>query len=322
MVLKVLNLPDDKRVLVDLRSSDDAGIFLLDDNRAIVATVDFFPPIVDDPYLFGQISSANALSDVYAMGATPLLALSISCFPPKKYKPDVLCKVIQGAIDKCDEAKCALIGGHTLKDEEMKFGLSVVGVVSPDKVVLNSTAKPGDALILTKPLGIGLISTALKAGKADDNVIEKATEMMLTLNKVPAELMVEAGASAATDITGFGLIGHSLEMARSSIVGIRLYADKIPYFSDALEYAKMGLIPGGLHKNAEFSEPFEHIPDEIPQEMIDILHCPETSGGLLISIEKNKADRLVERIKEEGFEDATVIGEVVESPRGVIEIVP
>jgi len=321
MVLKTIKLPEDRRVLVGPKTSDDAGVFLLDDGRAVAATVDFFTPIVDDPYLFGQITAANSLSDIYAMGGTPLFALSIAGFPSKKYKPEILSKVIQGAINKCNEAPCPIIGGHTLEDDEMKFGLAVIGDISPDKIIMNSTARAGDRIILTKPIGIGIISTALKAGEAEKETVDRMTEVMLKLNKEPSKLMVEEGASSCTDITGFGLIAHAQEMARASMVGIRLYAGRVPHFSEAVEFAKMGLLPGGLYKNAEFCAPFEHISDDVPKETIDLLHSPETSGGLLISIAEDRAEKLLGRIRANGFPEAEIIGEVLEVPRGVIEVV-
>jgi len=322
MVLRTLKLPDDRRVLVGPKTSDDAGVFLLDDRRAIAASVDFFTPIVDDPYLFGQVTATNSLSDIYAMGAVPLFALSIAGFPSKRLDPSILTTIIQGAINKCSEAHCPIVGGHTIEDEEVKFGLAVFGDVAPDKIVRNSTAKPGDRLILTKPVGIGIISTALKAGEVEKETVERMTEIMLKLNKEPAKYMVEEGASSATDITGFGLIAHAQEMARASMVGIRLYAGRVPYFPEAVEFAKMGFLPEGLYKNAEFCEPFEHTSDGIPKETIDLLHSPETSGGLLISISKERAEKLLNKIRENGFPEAEIIGEVLEAPRGIIEIVP
>jgi len=300
-----------------MESLDDAGVYKLGDDLAIIQTIDFFTPIVDDPYDFGQIAVANALSDVYAMGGKPLTAMNVACFPIKKLDISVLKDILKGGIDKMKEAGVTLVGGHSIDDAELKYGLSVTGTVHPEHLVTNSGAKMGDKLILTKPLGTGIISTALKAGKASKETIAKVTKYMTALNKQASELMQEVGAHACTDITGFGFLGHACQLAQSSQVGIKVNSGSVPLFPEAEEFAKAGLYPGGLHRNREFygkMVEFSNVPDYIQ----DILFDPQTSGGLLISLAPEEADLLLGRLKKAGVRDAAIIGEVISKPMGKI----
>ena len=301
-----------------MESLDDAGVYKLTDTLAIIQTIDFFTPIVDDPYTFGQIAAANALSDVYAMGGKPLTAMNIVCFPTKSLDISVLNKILRGGLDKMSEAKVALVGGHSVEDTELKYGLAVTGIVSPKRLVTNSGAKVGDKLILTKPLGIGIITTALKAGKVNQETITKVTKCMTTLNDTASELMQEIGVHASTDITGFGFLGHSIQLAQNSGVGIHLATATIPFFPEAEELAKQGLRPGGLSRNRDFYSSCAKIASEVPAYLQDILFDPQTSGGLLICLAPSKAEQLLGRLRQAGIEEAAIIGEVVSQPEGVV----
>ncbi len=300
-------------LLVGTGTADDAGVFRIDDDKALVQTVDVFTPVVDDPFHYGQISAANSLSDVYAMGGKPLTALNIVGFPKKILELEVLAEILKGAADKVAEAGCITVGGHTVVDEELKFGLSVTGIVHPDKVLINANAKSGDKLILTKPLGIGILSTALKNNKLTQAEIDKVTVVMATLNKTAGELMVEFGANSATDITGFGLMGHLNEMVSGSGVSTVLQADAIPFIPEALVRTKEGgFIPGGSADNKIFLQKFVSFDDGIDDHMQMIFFDAQTSGGLLISIQGDKADDLLSAMHEKGVTDAAIIGEIVE----------
>lgn len=308
----------DPRILVGGDTMDDAGVYQLRDDLAIVQTVDILTPIADDPYVFGQIAAANSLSDVYAMGATPLTALCVVGFPVAEIDNETICRILAGVADKIREAGACLIGGHTLKDAEVKCGLSVTGVVLPDKIVANRGAKPGDCIILSKPLGIGVISTALKSGLAPDSAIEKANFYMCQLNRTACETMVEVGVSSATDITGFGLLGHALEMAEASNVSIRIDSRQVPVIEEAFELAKQSLFPGGSVKNYEFVKSKVEFAGDINSERQMLLCDAQTSGGLLISVPKERSETLLDILIKKGVDSASMIGEVIEArPRRI-----
>lgn len=315
-----LPLLSDPNVLRGMASMDNAGVYQLTEDMAIIQSVDFFTPVVDDPFSFGQIAVVNALSDIYTMGGRPLTAMNIVCFPTESMDISVLQAVLQGGASKMVEAKVILLGGHSIDDTELKYGLSVTGTINPKKLLTNSGAKPGDQLILTKPLGIGIISTALKQGLADKKTVAKITKSMLTLNDKACELMQEIGVHACTDITGFGFIGHTAQLAQNSRVSINIDMAAIPVFPEAIEFAKQGIGPGGLQRNREFYSPHLRTGKKVPGYMQDILFDPQTSGGLLISLAPAKADRLLSRMKQAGVDGAAIIGEVVGQPRGVITV--
>jgi selenide,water dikinase len=310
----------DPKVIRDVSSWDDAGVYRLSDDLAIIQTIDFFTPIVDNPYDFGQIAVANALSDVYAMGGKPLTALNIVCFPIKTLDVSVLRDILMGGIDKMLEAEVVLVGGHSVDDTELKYGLSVTGTVHPERLVSNSGARAGDKLILTKPLGTGIINTAAKVGLVGDETVARLTRSMAALNARASELMQAVGVHACTDITGFGLLGHVVTLARNSQVGIHFYADSIPFFPEASEFAAQGLCPGGLHSNREFYTGNVRISGKVPAAVQDVLFDPQTSGGLLICLEPEKAESLLVKLQQSGIEDAAIVGEAVGEPIGVVTV--
>ena len=289
-------------------------MYKLSDDLAIILTLDFFTPIVDDPYTFGQIAATNAFSDVYAMGGRPLVAMNIVCFPIKTMDISILREILTGGLDKMREAEVILVGGHSVEDQELKYGLSVAGIIHPKRVVLNTTARAGDRLLLTKPLGTGIISTALKGGMADEKAVAKAVKSMLTLNRKASELMMAVEIHACTDVTGFGLLGHACQMIEGTDVGMVIYSDAVPFFPEAKGLAEMGLVPGGLHRNREFRRNMVEIGREVPDYMKDILFDPQTSGGLLISVPASEAKPLLERMHQEGITEAAIIGVVVAEP--------
>jgi selenide,water dikinase len=297
---------------------DDAGVYRLTEDIALVQTTDFFTPIVDDPFSFGQIAAANSLSDVYAMGGRPLTAMNMVAFPIEKMNGSILREILRGGYSKIHEAGAILVGGHSIDDPEIKYGLSVTGIVHPDRILTNARARPGDRLILTKPLGTGIIGTALKGEMASQEAVKTITESMTTLNNVAYEVMVEVGVNACTDITGFGLLGHAMEMAIASDVGIAIKSQSVPLFPEAEEYAKMGLVPGGTARNREFCSCRVEISGDISNEKMDILYDAQTSGGLFISVEGEKAQRLLEQLHAKGVKLAAIIGEVIEEPKGRI----
>jgi selenide,water dikinase len=303
-----------------MESLDDAGVYKLSDDVAIIQTVDFFTPIVDNPYDFGQIAVANALSDVYAMGGKPLTAMNVVCFPTKKLDISILKDILKGGIDKMMEAGVTLVGGHSIDDAELKYGLSVTGIVHPKRLVTNDGAKSGDKLILTKPLGTGIISTALKAGKVSKELTAKVTKYMATLNKKASELMQEVGVHACTDITGFGLLGHASQIARNSQVGMKVNSGSIPIFTEVPEFARKGLCPGGLYRNKEFYGKIVEFSKQVPDYIQDILFDAQTSGGLLISLAPEEAEFLTGRLKKAGISEAAIVGEVISKPQGKILI--
>lgn len=299
------------RLLVGLDTSDDAAVYKLNEDTALIQTLDFFTPIVDDPYQFGQIAAANSLSDVYAMGGTPILALNIVCFP-NCLPAEILGEILRGGADKVKEAGALLVGGHSIEDNEPKYGLSVTGLVHPDKVLANSTAKPGDVLILTKPIGLGVLNTCIKEEMLAVSLMNEAIRVMSYLNKTAGELMVQVGANACTDVTGFGLIGHTLEMAEGSGVSVEMDASMIPVLDGALENAKMGMVPAGTYKNRKYFESRAWIDPVISEEMIDVLYDPQTSGGLLISLTPDRADQLMGLYKSSLKTSFACIGRVIE----------
>jgi selenide,water dikinase len=307
-------------VIVGVQSGDDAGVFRLSDDLAIVQTIDFITPLVDDPYTFGQIAAANSLSDVYAMGGKPVTAMNVVCFPVGSQDISVLKDILRGGLDKMREAGVALVGGHSVDDEELKYGLSVSGVVHPDKVVTRDRAQPGDRLILTKPLGTGIMTTALKGGVMDDENLPAVVSSMTTLNKVASELMQEIGVNACTDITGFGLLGHARGMIEKNQLGLEIMIDAVPIFRGVREFSEMGLVPGGTGRNMDFYRKTIELDGDIDQQVLDILFDPQTSGGLLIAIPKDKAEHLLEELHRNQINAAAIIGEVVSKPAGKIVI--
>jgi selenide,water dikinase len=303
-----------------MERAEDAGVYKLTDELAIVQTVDFFTPIVDDAYDFGRIAVANALSDVYAMGGKPLTALNIVCFPRDTMDISILREVLKGGLDMMHEADVLLLGGHTVDDPELKYGLAVTGTIHPGKVIHNNGAKPGDRLVLTKPLGTGIISTAIKRNKASKEAIARITKSMTTLNRTASEVMLEVGVNACKDITGFGLLGHASEMIEGTNVGMVIDSAAVPIFPEAKEYAEAGMIAGGLGRNRDYRKHMVDIGKKVPKYLQNILFDPQTSGGLLIAVSKAKASRLLKRLHSEGVAEAVVIGEVVAEPRGRIII--
>lgn len=290
-------------------------MYKLRDDLAIVQTLDFFTPIVDDPYTFGQIAAANALSDVYAKGGRPLTAMNIVCFPIGSMDISILKAILAGGLDKLHEAGVTLVGGHSVDDAELKYGLSVTGVIHPHRVVLNSGAQAGDKIILTKPLGTGIISTALKGGVAGEAAVSRAVSSMATLNKRASELMMVAGVHACTDVTGFGLLGHACEMIEGTEVGMVINSRSVPVFPEAREFAQRGLIPGGLHRNRQYRQDMVEISQQVPEYLADILFDPQTSGGLLMAVPALLAGALLGQLHRDGITEAAIIGEVVAEPR-------
>jgi selenide,water dikinase len=315
-----LPLIPDRHVLRGMESLDDAGVYKLSHDLAIIQTIDFFTPIVDDPYDFGQIAVANALSDVYAMGGKPLTAMNIVCFPTRKLDIAILKNILKGGIDKMKEAGVTLVGGHSIDDAELKYGLSVTGTVHPERLVTNSGARVGDKLILTKPLGTGIISTALKAGKLSKETAARITKYMATLNNKASELMQKVGVHACTDITGFGLLGHACQLAQNSQVGVKVNSGAVPLFTEVEAFAKAGLCPGGLHRNREFYGKMVEFYKQVPGYIQDILFDPQTSGGLLISVAPEKAELLLGKLKKAGILEAAVVGEIISKPVAKIAI--
>jgi selenide,water dikinase len=328
-VLKNLPAIDDPRVLVGVPAGDDAGIYDMGNGKALVQTVDVFTPSVDDPYMFGQVAAANSVSDIYAMGGTPLTALSVIGFPVRKVPDNVMYEILCGGIDKMKEAGVAIIGGHSIDDSEIKAGFAVTGIIDKDKVVTNAGARPGDVLILTKSLGTGIIAFASQIGRVDAAGIEAAARSMTALNKKASQLMVEFGAHACTDITGFGLFGHLAEMALSSGVDVEVIWDNIPLLPGVLEYAAAGILPGAIERNKESCGErvrlaperfYRGSPDSLPQEMVDICYDAQTSGGLLVAIAPASADDFLKTLHKQGISDAAVIGNCLGKGSGLIHI--
>lgn len=310
----------DERILIGYDDKDDAAVVRLSDGRLLVQTVDFFTPIDDDPYTFGQIAAANSLSDIYAMGATPIFALNIIGFPIDTLPKSDLTKILQGGINKAQEAGISIVGGHSIDDPEPKYGLVVTGEVDEDQLITNSNAQPGDKLILTKPLGTGIIATAVKRGVADKTAMAKSAQTMATLNKLAAEVMTEIGVNAATDVTGFGLLGHLLEMCEASGVSAKIDYQALPFLPSVKKLAVKGIVPGGTKRNLKFVSDkvqfCEHLTD------IDklLLADAQTSGGLLISIPAEKAEKYISKFNELSEIKAVVVGEIVKRGKFVIYV--
>lgn len=301
-------------MLVDAGTLDDAAVYRIDPDRALVATLDFFTPIVDDPYAFGRIAAANALSDIYAMGARPIFALNIVCFPRDRLPDGVLEEIVRGGGDTAREAGIAIVGGHSIDDPEPKYGMCAIGEVHPDRIFRNSTARSGDVLVLTKPLGTGIIATAIKKGDAPGDAVRAAIDSMATLNRGAAEAMIAAGAHAATDITGFGLLGHLRSMLRASGVGATLHTSAIPFLPHAADLARTGHIPGGTARNLSDAEGDIVWNDAVDPTTRTLLADAQTSGGLLIAIPPDRADDLIARLDAAATPAAARIGTLLEGP--------
>lgn len=287
----------DPRLIVGYDKSDDASVYVLDSETALIQTTDFFPPIVDDPFLYGRIAATNALSDIYAMGGEPKLALNILC-AAEGMDERTIREILRGGYDAAYEAGAIITGGHTIKGAEPIYGLAVSGFVHPDKVLTNSSAQPGDVLLLTKPLGVGILTTAAKAELVDDAVMQRIYRQMATLNKAPRDIMVQYHVHGCTDVTGFGLMGHGLELAQGSGCTIHIQTKDVPYHPEALEFAAMGLIPAGAYRNRDFAAKSVKVCRDIPLAVQDLLYDPQTSGGLLIALPEAEAAECLSRMQE------------------------
>lgn len=300
---------NDSNLLVGIETSDDAAVYKINEDTAIIQTLDFFTPIVDDPYTFGQIAAANSLSDIYAMGGRPVVALNIVCFP-NCLPIEVLGEILRGGADKVLEAGAVVVGGHTISDDEPKYGLSVTGMVNPGKILKNCGCKEGEVLILTKPLGSGIINTAIKGDIASHDAYNNAVKIMSTLNKYAGEIVADHNVSACTDITGFGLMGHAYEMASGSQISLELYKDKIPYIKEAREYAEMGLVPAGTYRNKTYLAGKYSLSD-VPTWLEDIIFDPQTSGGLLVTCSEDEAQGLLKDLNKLDIK-SQIIGRVTD----------
>jgi selenide, water dikinase len=309
-----VQIPTDKNVIVGIEGFEDAGVYKLTDEIAIVQTVDFFTPVVDDPYSFGQIAAANAFSDIYAMGAVPKTAMNLVCFSPKQHGIDVLKEIIRGGADKIREAGASLMGGHSVEDAEIKYGLSVTGIVHPEKILRNEGAQPEDLLIVTKPLGTGILNTGLKGDALSPASIKRVTDVMASLNARAAEAMRAVRTHAATDVTGFGLAGHLSEMIKEYI-GVELFLHKLPYFEEAKGLAKEGFMPGGLYRNRDFYATC--VVGEPQGFFYDLIFDPQTSGGLLMAIHPDDLSRFEKSASDIGV-SYWVIGRFIAEPKGKI----
>lgn len=321
-MLRYLPKIDDPNILVGTNTADDAAVYRINDDLAIVQTVDYFTPVVDNPYTFGQITAANSLSDIYAMGAKPLFALNIVGFPSKKLPLEVLAEILKGGAAKAAEAGISIVGGHTIDDDEPKYGLVVTAVIEPKKVVTNAAARPGDVLVLTKPLGIGIITTAIKRGVVSRETVDKAVEVMSILNKAAAEVMVEVGVNACTDITGFGFLGHLHEMAKGSHAGAKISLSQVPILPEAWDLVAQGIAPGGTHRNLEYLQNDIVWDESINKKAQLVLADAQTSGGLLIAVPREKADHLVTALKQAQVPAVAVVGEIVEDSASRIQVTP
>lgn len=307
----------DPRVLVGSNTGDDAGVFQLDETSALVQTVDVFTPSVDDPYTFGQIAAANSVSDIYAMGGRPLTALAVIGFPVENLNLSMMTEMMRGGTEKLAEAGVPIIGGHSINDLDVKFGFSVTGMINPQQIITNAAARPGDALILTKPLGMGIIAFAAQLQRATPEAVQSAARWMTFLNKTASELMVAAGVTCATDVTGFGLLGHLSEMVRQSGVTAEVWADRVPALAAAVEYASEGYVSGGAERNREYARQYLEVRD-VTEEQTHLLYDPQTSGGLLICVPAKRADQLLAELHETGHDCATIIGRIASKSEGKI----
>ncbi len=316
-MLSRLPRPSHPDLLVGFETNDDAGVFRLSPDVALVQTVDFFTPMVDAPYAFGQIAVANAVSDLYAMGARPLTGLNIVGFPVGDVPTEILSEILRGGADKATEAGVVVLGGHTVDDAEPKFGMAVTGLVHPGRVVTNSGGKPGDRLVLTKPLGVGIISTALKRDLAPADLVARAIATMAELNRAASEAMVEIGVHAATDVTGFGLLGHLLEMMRGSGTGARIEASRVPVFPEAVDLARQDVIPGGTRQNLSHVQPVLVPAPELDPGLLAVLADAQTSGGLLMAVPPGRLEALLSALSSRGV-TGHAIGELTEGDRLVV----
>ena len=316
-----LKIPFDSNVIVGSREKDDAGVYRISDDLALVQTLDFITPVCDDPFEFGRIAACNSLSDVYAMGGKPLTAMNIVAFPVKKFSLDILSRILDGGLDVMKEAGVQLLGGHSIDDPELKYGLSVTGTVHPEKVLRNNTIKSGDALVLTKSLGTGIIATAIKAGLNDSRIVNGFLKSMGSLNKYAAEIMIKYNVNSCTDVTGFGLAGHILEMIEGNEFSVIINSKNLPVLDGAEQNAGMGMIPGGLYRNKKYVGEKCVIANDVKLEIADLIFDPQTSGGLLISLPHKDAELMVAEMKRAGLINASVIGEVRMLDRKSITVV-
>lgn len=306
----------------EIERAEDAGVYKLSDELALVQSVDFFTPIVDDPFVFGQIAAANALSDLYAMGAKPLSALNIVAFPVGKMDLSVFRQVVLGGLDKLHEAGAVLLGGHSIDDPEIKYGLAVIGLAHPDKILLNSTAQVGDRIVLTKPIGTGVVSTGVKKGVTTKEQEEAVAKSMATLNRAACEAALRIGVAACTDVTGFGLVGHLCEMMSDNRFGIELDASSIPFLDGAVEFIRDRVAPGGLFRNRKyFADRVVNNSSDLPDDDLKLLFDPQTSGGLLLAVAEDRCESLVEELVRAGVGTAAVIGRVVSEPLSKVVLV-
>jgi selenide, water dikinase len=312
----------DPAVLVSSETCDDAGVYRIDAERALVQTVDVFTPVVDDPYVFGEIAAANSVSDVYAMGGRPLTALAIVAFPIETLSARIMNRMLQGGFDKLREADTVVIGGHSIKDREIKFGFAVTGIVHPDRIVTNAAAEPGQVLILTKPVGTGILSFASQIGRSRPEWLEATARSMASLNRIAAEVMIKAGVRCATDVTGFGLIGHSGEIARQSGVDIEINSGAVPLFEGVLECVREGLIPGGVERNRESAAGILERAPDVGEDLESILCDPQTSGGLLMCVAPARAGELIRALHDRGNLSAAIIGRITGRSDGRIRLKP
>jgi selenide,water dikinase len=319
--MKDLPVSYTEEVLAGFQGGEDAGIYRISDDTALVQTVDFFTPIVDDPLDFGRIAAANSLSDIYAMGGTPLTAMNIVAFPINTFSLDVLTEVLKGGLQIMEEAGVQLLGGHSVEDNEFKYGLSVTGKIHPDKIIRNRGLIPGDCLILTKALGTGIIGTAVKAGLADKAVISGFTGSMTTLNKYAAEVIIDYPVHACTDITGFGLAGHLKEMIGNDTLEVVIDSQSLKILEGVKDLAETGIIPAGLYRNRDYTGKLCGIAEKVEQYLADILFDPQTSGGLLFSVEKSMGDDILQKLLGKGLKDSAIVGEVRDSNAARIRVV-
>ena len=321
-ILSSIPVVTDERLLTGFERGEDAGVYKLSDTLAIIQTLDFFTPIVDDPFSFGEIAVANALSDVYAMGGEPITAMNIVCFPISKMDGEILKEILHGGYSKLKEAGVLLVGGHSVEDDEIKYGLSVTGIVAPDKVFFNCGAKAGDKLVLTKPLGTGVISTAIKADSVSKAVAQEAVKQMSALNMMASKIAQAVGSiHACTDVTGFGFLGHMLEMLFSADVGFIVDSKSVPIFDGVGALLEEGFVPGGLYRNKTYQMPFIDVAKSCSPLVLDVMFDPQTSGGLLLALPDGDAQELVRRLIAGGINSATIVGEVVTKNAGRIMIV-
>ena len=306
----------DPRLIVGYDKSDDASVYVLDENTALIQTTDFFPPIVDDPFLYGRIAAVNAMSDVYAMGGEPRLALNILC-AAEGMPEEAIREILRGGYDAAYEAGAIITGGHTIRGAEPIYGLAVSGFVHPKKVLTNSNAQPGDVLILTKPLGIGILTTAAKADMVDASVLNRIYAQMATLNKTARDVMVNYPVHSCTDITGFSLLGHGYEMAQGSNCTLHITVDTVPYHADALEFASMGLVPAGAYRNRQYAGPGVKLRREVSLAMQDILYDPQTSGGLLFALPERDAQACLRELQDQ-IPRAAIVGYVTEKEEAFV----